>query len=280
MEICINKLWGSICYSSSGNRYSNYWDVNDGRVACRNLDHQELGINVMFCFFFRNVDYCPLLQCHLMYLGLTVYQRASTIFGQGSGPIFLANIRCSGSEMSLLDCPRTVFVGIECTHSRDVGVKCQRKNVVMYDYGLSCFSIFYIARGMFTVKHTLLCTCCNFFYVARCENGLVRISNSSDNFNSSFGRVEVCVNGTWGTICSDFWDNQDASVVCKQVGYSYYGKLMYISCCYLSEVLLAGINNVGDRNPESKQLHHNTCQVYILSPAMLSFLLLIIATMV
>ena len=60
-------------------------------------------------------------------LGLTVYQTASTLFGQGSGPIFLANIRCSGSEMSLLDCPRTVFVGVECTHSRDVGVKCQRK---------------------------------------------------------------------------------------------------------------------------------------------------------
>ena len=41
--------------------------------------------------------------------------------------MFLADIRCSGSEDNLLECPRNVFVGIECTHSRDVGLRCQRK---------------------------------------------------------------------------------------------------------------------------------------------------------
>ena len=50
----------------------------------------------------------------------------ATRFGSGSGPIFLDQLQCSGSEQSLLDCPTFTDVGLHsCDHSMDAGVKCQ-----------------------------------------------------------------------------------------------------------------------------------------------------------
>ena len=58
-----------------------------------------------------------------------------------------------------------------------------------------------------------------------CTEGDVRLLEGSSRLE---GRVEICKNNVWGTVCHTGWTVEDARVVCRQLGYSVVGKLYQV----------------------------------------------------
>ena len=60
--------------------------------------------------------------CSSLIVGSTAFSFAT--FGQGSGPILLDNVQCTGSESRLVDCPANPLGIHNCIHFEDAGVRC------------------------------------------------------------------------------------------------------------------------------------------------------------
>ncbi|XP_029640742.1 neurotrypsin [Octopus sinensis] len=155
VELFHNGTWGTICDDS--------WDNYDAKVVCRMLGLSDG----------------------------TAFTKAW--FSQGKGEIFMSEVQCLGSELSIWECPfkREHF----CSHREDASVVCsERRN----------------GSNIITTTETPK--------VLNTGNGSgVRLVGGDNN---THGRVEVFHEGIWGTICDDWWDVRNAIVVCRMIGFS------------------------------------------------------------
>ena len=91
VEVNYNGQWGTVCDDG--------WSHHDARVVCRQLGFGSSGTAI----------------------GLAR-------FGQGSGPIWLDDVTCTGSEISLFNCGHLgVGVTRSCSHFEDAGVICSSR---------------------------------------------------------------------------------------------------------------------------------------------------------
>ena len=73
-----------------------------------------------------------------------------------------------------------------------------------------------------------------------CSDGELRLEGSSDDMqaNTREGRVEICINNAWGTICDTLFGSKEADVVCGQLeGFQMDGTCLNLLASIFSSVL-------------------------------------------
>ena len=71
-----------------------------------------------------------------MHVGATALSRAT--FGQGTGQIWLDDVRCTSNERRLIECPANNIGSHNCAHSEDAGVRCTAPTCMTLLYMQEC----------------------------------------------------------------------------------------------------------------------------------------------
>ena len=147
--------------------------------------------------------------CLLIITGVTANAGGTFAAGPSSQNLFTRMLNCVGNESRLVDCPSVGVSG--CSHINDAGLTCNATcKLWLFPPGLLNDLQYFYCKWIF------LCFMLIFPLLVRCENTALRLVGGP---TASEGRVEVCINETWGTICDNGWSTNDANTVCGQLGY-------------------------------------------------------------
>ncbi|RDD45648.1 Deleted in malignant brain tumors 1 protein [Trichoplax sp. H2] len=142
---------------------------------------------------------------------------SSAAFGSPLITSGMRNLKCSGYESSIFDCPGSNPNNTVACFSSYAGVYCATNN--------SCSSNPCTNGGTCSNKfYGYSCKCSGQFTGQNCQDatfptsGSVRLVNGS---NPLSGRVEVYLNNNWSTVCLNQSSIQDMKVICKQMGYIF-----------------------------------------------------------
>ncbi|XP_019856578.1 PREDICTED: LOW QUALITY PROTEIN: deleted in malignant brain tumors 1 protein-like [Amphimedon queenslandica] len=245
VEVCVKETWGTVCDDD--------WDNDDAAVVCRQLGIDggstartnayfgagtgPINMDNVQCTgnegFLVNCTYSSIHNCaHYEDAGVTCIQTSCN-----HGDIRLvggSNDNEGRVEVCVKEAWGTVCHGL--WDNNDAAVVCNQLGI---DGTAIAYTNAYFGAGtgpinmenvQCTGNEELLVNCTyrpnhNCFHSEdagvtcglqpECNNTNIRLVGGS---NDNKGRVEVCINGTWGTVCDDGWDNDDAAVVCNQLG--------------------------------------------------------------